>query len=182
MEHLNTQQLEDGLAHILESPADDGVLEMVLRRPDVDQREVLEEAELSFEEGVVGDNWNGRSSTRTDDGSAHPDMQLNVMNCRVTDLVAQSRDRWHLAGDQLYVDFDVSAENVPAGTRLAIGTAVIEITDQAHNGCAKFTKRFGLDAHRFVNSPQRSDIHLRGVNAKVAREGTIRPGDRIKKV
>ncbi|NOX28794.1 MAG: MOSC domain-containing protein, partial [Actinobacteria bacterium] len=106
MEHLTTEQLEAGLQHILDSPADDGVLEMVLRRPAEDEREILEVAELSFEDGVVGDNWKHRSSRRTDDGSAHPDMQINVMNCRVTDLVAGGRDRWHLAGDQLFVDFD----------------------------------------------------------------------------
>ncbi len=182
VEHLNAEQLEAGLAHIFAAPSDDGVLKMVLRRPAEDQREVLEEAQLSFDQGVVGDNWNTKFSARTDDGSPHPDMQLNLMNCRVTDLVAQSRDRWHLAGDQLYVDFDITAENVPPGTRLAIGTAVIEITDQPHTGCSKFTKRFGLEAHRFVNSSKWPGAHLRGVNAKVVQEGAVHPGDRVKKL
>ncbi|MEM7288743.1 MAG: MOSC domain-containing protein [Actinomycetota bacterium] len=182
MDHLTSEQLEAGLPHILASPQDDGVLEMVLRRPDVDQREVLDEAELSLEEGVVGDNWNQRSSGRTDDGSPHPDMQLNVMNARAVALVAGARERWSLAGDQLYVDFDITEANVPPGTRLAIGSAVIEVTDQPHTGCAKFTQRFGLDAHRFVNSRERADLHLRGINARVVTPGTIRPGDRIKKL
>ncbi len=179
IEHLTAEQLEAGLDHILASPTDNGTLEMVLRRPAVDEREVLEQAELNFTEGVAGDNWNQRSSKRTADGGPHPDMQLNIMNVRVTNLVAQERDRWALAGDQLYVDFDITEANTPPGTRLAIGTAVIEITDQPHTGCAKFTQRFGLDAHRFVNSSDRADLHLRGVNAKVVTAGTIRPGDAI---
>lgn len=167
---------------MLESPKDNGVLEMVLRRPAEDQREVLDEAELSVEEGVVGDNWNQRPSSRTDDGGPHPDMQLNVMNARAVALVAGDRDRWSLAGDQLYVDLDISEANVPPGTQLAIGTAVIEVTDQPHTGCAKFTQRFGLEAHRFVNSRDRADLHLRGINAKVVTPGTIRPGDTVTKL
>ena len=167
---------------MLQSPKDNGVLEMVLRRPAEDEREVLDEAELSLEEGVVGDNWNQRPSSRTDDGGPHPDMQLNVMNARAVALVAGDRDRWSLAGDQLYVDLDISEANVPPGTQLAIGTAVIEVTDQPHTGCAKFTQRFGLEAHRFVNSRDRADLHLRGINAKVVTPGTIRPGDAVTKV
>ena len=164
MDHPTTEELQAGLPHVIDSPKDNGVLEMVLRRPDVDQREVLDEAELSVDEGVVGDSWNQRSSSRTDDGGPHPDMQLNVMNARATDLVSGGdRDRWSLAGDQLYVDFAVTEANVPPGTRLAIGSAIIEVTDQPHTGCAKFTQRFGLDAHRFVNSRDRADLHLRGI-------------------
>ena len=183
MDHPTTEELQAGLPHVIDSPKDNGVLEMVLRRPDVDQREVLDEAELSVDEGVVGDSWNQRSSSRTDDGGPHPDMQLNVMNARATDLVSGGdRDRWSLAGDQLYVDFDITEANVPPGTRLAIGSAIIEVTDQPHTGCAKFTQRFGLDAHRFVNSRDRADLHLRGINAKVVTPGTIRPGDAVTKV
>lgn len=181
MDHPTTEELQAGLPHVLESPKDNGVLEMVLRRPEEDKREVLAHAELSLDEGVVGDNWNQRSSSRTDDGGPHPDMQLNVMNARVAALVAGDRDRWSLAGDQLYVDFDISEANVPPGTQLAIGSAVIEVTDQPHTGCAKFTQRFGLEAHRFVNSRERADLHLRGINAKVVTPGTIRPGDAITK-
>ena len=179
--HLSEAQLADGLVHILASPKDNGVLEMVLRRPDVDEREVLDVAELSLADGVVGDNWSQRSSNRTEDGSAHPDMQLNLMNARVADLVAGDSSRWQLAGDQLYVDLDLSVENLPAWTKLAIGTAVIEVTDQPHNGCAKFTQRFGRSAHLFVNAAETRHLNLRGINARVVQAGVIRPGDRIAK-
>ena len=118
-----------------------------------------------------------RGSSRTDDGSSHPDMQLNIMNARVVALVAQDKSRWPLAGDQLFIDLDLSDANLPPGTRLAIGSAVIEITAQPHTGCGKFVERFGLDAMEFVNSPVGKELHLRGVNAKVVRPGVIRVGD-----
>ncbi len=180
--HRTREQLDAGLATILASPADQGTLAMVVRRPEEDEREVLDRAELHPDHGVVGDSWRRRGSRRTDDGSAHPHMQLNLMNARVVDLVAGDRSHWALAGDQLYVDLDLSEDALPAWTRLAIGTAVIEITDQPHTGCAKFTQRFGLDAHRFVNAPEYRHLHLRGVNARVVQAGTVRPGDTITKL
>src|SRR5688572_1899157 len=151
--HLTTAELEAGLDEVRRSPRDAGVLEMIVRRPAEDAREVLKEARLDTVEGVVGDTWRFRASSRTTDGSAHPDMQLNLMNARAAALVAQSKDRWALAGDQLYVDLELSTENLPPGTRLAIGSAVIEVTNQPHTGCRKFVARFGADAMKFVNSP-----------------------------
>ncbi|MEM9034931.1 MAG: MOSC domain-containing protein [Actinomycetota bacterium] len=179
MEHRTTDELNAALPQIEAAPADAGTLELIVRRPAIDEREVLDVAELDLVDGLVGDTWKNRGSTRTEDGSSHPDMQLNVMSSRVVDLIAGSRERWPLAGDQLYVDLDISDANLPAGTRLHLGQAVIEVTDQPHNGCAKFTRRFGLDAHRWVNSPEGKKLHLRGINAKVVVPGTIRAGDAI---
>jgi hypothetical protein len=164
------------------SPKDEGVLELIVRRPRVDEREVLEEGRLSLVEGLVGDSWKERGSSRTPDGSPHPDMQLNVMNARVLALVAQDRERWRLAGDQLIIDLDLSDENLPAGTRLSLGSAVIEVTDQPHTGCHKFVARFGLDAMRFVNSPAGKRLRLRGLNARVVQPGVIRAGDVVRKL
>ncbi|MEO1061043.1 MAG: MOSC domain-containing protein [Actinomycetota bacterium] len=181
MEHRTEDELTAALPELRAAPADVGRLEMIVRRPAVDEREVLEEGELDLTVGLVGDTWQDRGSSRTDDGSSHPDMQLNVMSARMVDLIAGSRDRWALAGDQLYVDLDLSGANLPPGTRLHLGDeAVIEVTDQPHLGCAKFTRRFGLPAHRFVNSELGKELHLRGINAKVAVPGTIRAGDQIK--
>ena len=152
---------------------------MIVRRPDTDQREVLESCELDSLDGLVGDNWRTRGSRRTEDGSAHPDMQLNIMNARVIELVAAEPERWPLAGDQFYVDLDLGMDNLPEGSRLTIGTALIEVTAEPHLGCDKFVDRFGRDAMQFVNSEPGKAHRLRGLNAKVIRPGMVAVGDRI---
>jgi hypothetical protein len=175
--HLTTEELEAGLANIRQSPKNNGVLRLIVRRPQVGEREVLDEGELDLLEGLMGDTWGIRGSSRTSDGSSHPDMQLNIMNSRVIALVAQESERWPLAGDQLYIDMDLSIDNLPPGTRLALGSAVIEVTAEPHTGCKKFVARFGQDAMRFVNSPLGRQLNLRGINAKVVQPGVIRVGD-----
>ena len=182
MVHQSKTDLEAGLADVRKSPADGGTLELIVRRPAVDARDVLDVGELDADVGLVGDTWKERPSSRTADKSAHPDMQLNLMNSRVIALVAGERERWALAGDQLFVDLDLSAVNLPPGTRLAIGDAVIEVTDQPHRGCKKFADRFGVDALKFVNSTEGVAVNARGINAKVVRGGTIRRGDAVRKV
>jgi hypothetical protein len=182
VEHLAPAELEAGLDHILAAPKNVGRVELIARRPAEGERELLDEAQLDRDEGLVGDTWRVRPSSSMPDGSAHPDKQITVMNVRVASLVAQGDDRRALAGDQLYVDLDISIANLPAGTRLAIGSAVLEVTEPPHTGCAKFTKRFGLPAFRFVNSPIGLDLRLRGMNTKVVTTGTVRVGDEVRKV
>ncbi len=182
MEHLTTAQLDAALGHILESPTDVGTVDLIVRRPALEEREILDEADLDPACGVVGDTWNIRGSKRTEDGSSHPDMQLNVMNSRVVALIAQDPARWALAGDQLYLDLDLSEDNLPPGTQLVLGTATIEVTDQPHTGCAKFTRRFGLDAFRWVNTDAGSKLRLRGLNARVVVPGVVRRGDAVTKL
>lgn len=180
---LTTDELEAGLDEIKEAPSAEGTVELIVRRPATGEREVLEEGTLDVAEGLVGDNWRVRGSSRTTDGLGHPEMQLNVMSARVVDLVAAGdRERWALAGDQLYVDLDLSEANLPPGTRLALGSAVIEVTHEPHTGCAKFVARFGKDAHRFVNTKTHRHLRLRGLNAKVVQPGTVRSGDAIRKL
>jgi hypothetical protein len=173
--------LESGLDSVRTSPRDDGRLELIVRRPGVGEREVLPEGRLDELDGLVGDTWRARGSRRTPDGSANPGMQVTLMNARAARLVAGPVERWPLAGDQLYVDLDLSTENLPAGTRLTIGDAVIEVTDQPHTGCAKFAQRFGKDAVKFVNSTEGRALNLRGINARVVIGGAIREGDAIRK-
>lgn len=182
MRHVTTEELEGGLDEVRRSPKDEGVLELIVRRPREGEREVLDEAELCAVEGLAGDSWSARRSSRTPDGSPHPEMQLNVMNSRMIALVARRRDRWPLAGDQLFLDLDLSEDNLPVGSRLAVGSAVIEVTAQPHNGCKKFVERFGPDAMKFVNSPEGKRLRLRGINAKVIRPGVIRVGQSARKI
>jgi hypothetical protein len=175
--HLTASELEAGLDEIRRSPQNSGRLEMIVRRPAVGEREILQEGRLDPEEGLVGDSWRMRSSGRT----PNADVQLTLMNARVAALVAQDKSRWQLAGDQLYIDLDLSDDNLPAGTQLEIGSAVIEVTAIPHTGCAKFVERFGLDAMKFVNEGEQKVMHLRGINTRVVRSGVIRVGDRATK-
>lgn len=181
--HLTSAQLEAGLDRIRQSPKDAGEVKLIVRRPRVGEREVLEDAQLDLVEGLVGDTWRFRASSRMPDKtSPHPDKQINVMNARAIALLAQDPARWALAGDQLYVDLDLGQANLPPGIRLGIGTAVIEVTALPHTGCAKFVERFGLDAMRFVNSPVGRELNLRGINARVVQAGSIRRGDIARKL
>ena len=182
MRHLTSEELIRGLESIGDSPRDAGVLHLIVRRPRIGQRELIPEAQLDVAAGLVGDNWKDRGSSRTPDGTAHPGMQINVMNSRIIDLIAADRNRWALAGDQFFVDLDLSASNMPPGTRLAFGTAVLEVTAVPHTGCAKFVERFGLDAMKLVNSPSGRQQNLRGICVRVVEPGRVRVGDVVRKI
>jgi len=175
-------ELEDGMEYIRQAPKNQGLLKMIVRRPTLDEREILEECELDLEQGLAGDSWKDRGSSHTPDGSANLNAQLTIMNARVISLLAQDASRWPLAGDQLYVDMDLGEDNIPPGTRLALGSAMIEVSAQPHTGCKKFSARFGVDAIKFVNSPEGKQLHLRGINTRVIRPGTIHVGDVLKKI
>ena len=182
MAERTPEELEAGLAHVLEAPSEEGELRLIVRRPGVDERETLEEGALDPDSGLVGDNWATRAYSRAEGGEPNVAAQLTLMNARVVELIAGSVDRWPLAGDQLYVDFDISKTNLPAGARVAIGEAVVEISAKPHTGCGKFIRRYGLDAQRWVNSEVGLMNRLRGVNTRVVKPGAIRVGDRITKV
>jgi hypothetical protein len=182
MEHPTAARLEAGLDAIRGSPSDHGPVQLIVRRPAEDAREVLPEARLDRIEGLAGDTWRARPSNLTRDRSPHPDLQLTLMNSRVAALVAGGDERRQLAGDQLYVDLDLSEANLPPGTRLSLGSAVIEISDKPHRGCQKFAARFGREALSFVNSAVGRALRLRGVNAKIVVTGTVRLGDPIGKL
>jgi len=180
VKHLTAEELLAGLERIRSAPKDEGVLEMIVRRPAIGGREVLTEGTLDVVEGLAGDTWRYRGSTRTPNGTPHPEMQLNIMGARAVALVAQHRDRWPLAGDQLFIDLDLSTANLPPGTQLCIGTAIVEVTVEPHTGCHKFVSRFGLDAMKFVNSPVGRELNLRGINARVVQPGAIHVGDAVR--
>ncbi len=172
MSDVGVEGLEHGLAHIMGSPRDEGRLEMVVRRPAPGEREVVTEARIEPGHGVVGDRWSAKPG-------ASPEAEVTVMNARCVALLAGDVDRWPLAGDQLYVDLDLSEENLPVGTRVRVGEAVLEVSGKPHRGCAKFSARFGAEALRFVNTSDGRAARLRGMNARVVRGGIVRPGDRV---
>ena len=182
MTNRTPEELETGLDHIREAPSDDGELLLIVRRPSEDMRETLEEGVLDPEAGLVGDCWAARGDPFSDDGSANVLAQLTIMNSRVLEVAAGPVERWPLAGDQLYVDLDLGVDNLPAGTRLRVGDAVVEITAKPHTGCTKFIQRFGLAAQRWVNSEVGTRLRLRGVNTQVVNPGAIRVGDRVRKL
>jgi hypothetical protein len=179
---LSTSELEAGIDHIESSPKDRGVVEKIVCRPAVGERRELDAAQLDVQLGLVGDNWLRRGYKKTPDGQAHPGMQLNLMNARAIALIARSPERWQLAGDQFYVDLDLSPDNLPPGTRLLIGDAIIEVTAEPHLGCSKFIARFGRDAALFVNSDVGKSLNLRGINARIIRSGKVQPGSVISKI
>ena len=182
IKHLSTPDLEAGLDDIIDSPKNQSVLDMIVSRPEEDAREVMELADLDVNVGLVGDTWQDRPSARSGDGKAHPDMQITIMNSRVANLVAQDKERWPLSGDQLFADIDLSADNMPPGTRISVGSAILVATDQPHTGCKKFAARFGADAFKFISSPVGKELQLRGINCKVVQNGEIKPGDSVKKL
>lgn len=182
MNHTSKEKLNEALPHIKLSPLDVGELELIVRRANVDEREIIVSGLLDVDLGLVGDNWKARGSNKSADGTAFPDAQITLMNSRFIDVIAQAKERWALAGDQLYVDLDLSEENLPPGTRLTIDTAVLEITARPHTGCNKFSERFGTDALKFVSTADGRSMRLRGVYAKVIQAGEIKTGNLLRKV
>jgi len=183
MSHHRTEvELQIGLELIKQSPKDQGTLELIVIRPKENERTVLIDAQLSSRLGVHGDDWFKNSYIRLPDGSPHPDVQVSLMNSRCIDLLAQEKSRWPLAGDQLYVDLDLSVDNLPVGQQLSIGSVILQVTDQEHTGCNKFAKRYGQAARIFVNSTVGKQLHLRGIYAKVVQDGSLKVGDRVIKI
>ena len=178
MAHQSAEQLREGLHAVRAAPADGGVVRLIVRRPTIDAREILDDGRLDPAHGLVGDSWQDRPGK-----SSKPERyaQLTIMNARFVELIAASAEPevWAKAGDQLYVDLDISEHNLPAGTRLALGSAVIEISAEPHTGCAKFTARYGSEAWNLANSAEGRALRLRGANCTVVEPGSVRSGDTI---
>ncbi len=180
--HLTLSELMAGLDHVAAAPRDNGVLKLIVQRPAVNERQSVTEGRLDTVQGLVGDTWLSRGSSRSPGAPPRPETQITIMNARAAALIARDPERWQLAGDQLFIDLDLSGENLPPRTRLAIGAAIIEITAEAHTGCKKFAGRFGHDALKFVNLDEGRRLNLRGIYARVVQSGDIRVGDTVRKL
>ena len=172
--------LDAALELIRAAPKDQGTIELIARRPATGTREIVDRARFSLELGLVGDGWRRRPSKKT--GAPNPEQQVTLMNSRAIAAIAPNRDAWSGAGDQLYVDFDLSAANLPPGTKLEVGTAVLQVSAHPHRGCAKFTNRFGSEVTKWVNSDVGCQLNLRGINTQVVVAGEARRGDTIRKL
>jgi hypothetical protein len=176
MTHKTATELETGMASVMDAPANEGQVRLVVRRPGKGEREILSEGEFDLERGLVGDDWINRPGLKSDVPS--PFAQVTVMNARYAELIAgDSPGQWALAGDQLYVDFDISKTNLPPGAQLRVGEIVLEIQPEPHTGCVQFSGRFGSDALRATNDERGRQLRLRGVNATIIEPGLVRPGD-----
>jgi MOSC domain-containing protein YiiM len=177
--HRRLAEIERAAAEMGSSPSDNGTVEMIVCRPALYERSVLQEGVLDTIHGLRGDSWETRSRS---DGGADSLRQITVMNSRALASIAGERERWQLAGDQLIVDFDLSMDSLPAGTRLQIGEAVTEVTEPPHTGCAKFAGRFGAEALAWANGRQGRLQRRRGMYVRVLESGTVRTGDVIRKL
>jgi MOSC domain len=180
--HRAAGELTAGLASVRLSPRDEGIVELLVRRPVVEAREAPAHVVVDRQDGILGDNWRERGSRRGPDGAADPEAQVTVMNSRAALLMAATLERMPLAGDQVYVDLDLSVENLPTGTVLDFGDAALEVTAAPHTGCAKFSARFGVDALRLTATPEGRALRLRGINTRVLRGGVIRVGEGVRVV
>ena len=182
MTHRTFEELEAGLTQIRDAPGEQGTLRLIVARTEVDERQIVEQGELTTAGGLEGDNWLARGDRHTEDGSADPLRQITIMNSRVLELIAGATEQWPAAGDQRYADFDIREANAPSGSHLKIGNATLEVTEAPHLGCHKFRARYGRDALHWVNSETGMALKLRGINTRVIHPGTIRTGDPIKKL
>jgi MOSC domain-containing protein YiiM len=171
--------LDARLPELQALPTERGTLRLIVARPSEGERELPESAELTLEDGLVGDRW---TAPRDRDGNLMRGTQLTLASTHLLALIAEP-ERWPLAGDNLVVDMGLDKASLPAGSRLAIGdSAVVEISEEPHTGCAKFSARFGSDALKFINSPEGRELRLRGVNAFVVEPGTVSTGDEIRRL
>ena len=179
--HVKMSQLELGLDHILDSPKDNGIVQLIVSRPEIEIRKILNVAKLDKEFGLIGDNWSDRGNSSTPDNSSDIEDQLTIMNSRVISLITPSSEHWQLAGDQLYIDMDLSRNNLVPGSQIKIGSAIVEVSKKPHTGCKKFSNRFGLDVLKFVSTPLGRELALRGINTRIVQSGIVRTGDVVKK-
>lgn len=170
--HLSTAELEAAFRALPPAPKEAGRLTHIVRRPTKEAREVLQHARLSLADGLPGDGWSQKPAP-------DPAAQLTVMQIGVAEMLANGQSL-ALFGDNLFVDLDLAVENLPIGSRLRVGGAVVEVTPLPHDGCHKFNARFGTDALRFVNAKPTRHRNLRGIYWRILEAGDIEIGSAVR--
>lgn len=164
------------------APKDEGRLDLIVMRPDAEARVLPERIEVTAGDGLPGDHWKHGAGNMREDGTADPDAQICIMMSGCIEAIAGPRENWAPAGDNFFLDMDLTPANMPPGTRFSIGTAEFVVTARPHNGCQKFIDRYGRDACLFVNTGAGKDLRLRGIYARVTKDGTVGLGDRVRKL
>ena len=175
-------ELQAALPDVLAAPKDGGTVDLIVVRPQKGQRQTPASVRLSLAGGVEGDHWAKGCWLTLDDGSPHPDVQICLMQSRMIRAIAGDIENWAPAGDNLFIDMDLGPANCPPGTRLALGSVEMVVTEEPHNGCQNFIDRYGRDACVFVNTGQGAELRLRGIYTRVTRDGTVSVGDTVRKI
>ena len=167
------------------SPRDNGVVKLLVIRPETHVRTLPNAVVVSVEQGVVGDKWEAECTIKLENGKSNPDLQIAIINTKVIKEIAQSdfdMDRLALAGDNIYADLNLCEENMPVGQQIQIGNTLLEVTPFPHFGCKKFSERYSVEDLKVVNSTAGKPQHLRGIYVKVIKNGSISIGESIKKI
>lgn len=169
--YATLEHLERRLAALPEAPRNHGLVGLLVRRGEGGLREMPDRARLTPDGGVPGDAWGRQKEPSLE-------AQIAVMQIDVAELITNGQPLT-LFGDGLFLALDLSAANLPPGSRVRAGAATLEVTPKSHNGCRKFLSRFGADALRFVSKPDLRHRNLRGIYMRVVEGGEVATGDPV---
>lgn len=181
MENVNLDALQAALPSVLMAPKDSAPIEQLCLRPDIGVRNFVDEMELTRELGIPGERWNYAPWLTLRDGRADPRIQVSILNKQVLDLVYNDPHNMIHPGDSFIADMDFSYENMPDGTLLNIGSAVLRVSDKFNTACQKWQDRYGRDALRWIVLQGNRQYRLRGVLCEVIKDGRVKTGDLIQK-
>lgn len=179
---ITRAELDRAWPDIMAAPKDGAAIEMLCLRPAMGERRFVDEIHVTREEGIPGERWLTQPWMRLPGGQPDPAIQVSFLQRRVLDLVWRDREGTPHPGDTFVVDMDLSEANLPAGSLLQVGSAVLEVSTVFNNACAKWKKRYGDDALDWVRAYENKEFRPRGVLAKVHRDGVFRAGDRLTRI
>ncbi|MFT5632095.1 MAG: hypothetical protein ACI9HB_003282 [Gammaproteobacteria bacterium] len=180
--HVRLAECEDALSTILAAPKSGAIVEQLCLRPGFSERSFPELLELTVAGGIIGERWTKAPWLTLSDGTPDPRIQVSILSKRVMDLCWRDRENTHHPGDTMIVDMDLGVENLPNGTRLGIGSAVVEVSDKFNTACIKWQGRYGAESLRWLNLRKNRDYRLRGILCRIVQDGVVRLGDELARV